>query len=99
MATNHEVGSSIPSSALFNLLKCTAANARECSVMVSHSPHVKVSSPAQKLLWSSPLRRRVNNKLGMARDMHVQSSDEVARNGAFGKILRPEVFPGAPLPK
>jgi len=23
--------------------------------------------------------------------------DEVARNGAFGKILRPEVFPNAPL--
>jgi hypothetical protein len=24
-------------------------------------------------------------------------ADEVARNGAFGKILRPEVFPNAPL--
>ena len=24
-------------------------------------------------------------------------ADEVARNGAFGKILRPEVFPDAPL--
>ena len=33
----------------------------------------------------------------MARDMLLLVVDEVARNGAFGKILRPEVFPGAPL--
>ena len=35
----------------------------------------------------------------MAPDMHVKQTDEVARNGAFGKILRPEVFPDAPLQK
>jgi len=33
----------------------------------------------------------------MARDMLLLRADEVARNGAFGKILRPEVFPDAPL--
>src|SRR5271165_6276052 len=33
----------------------------------------------------------------MATDMLLVESDEVARNGAFGKILRPEVFPNAPL--
>jgi hypothetical protein len=31
--------------------------------------------------------------------MHRNKTDEVARNGAFGKILRPEVFPDAPLQK
>ena len=33
----------------------------------------------------------------MASDMLLLMADEVARNGAFGKILRPEVFPDAPL--
>src|ERR1039458_975672 len=33
----------------------------------------------------------------MASDMLLVGADEVARNGAFGKILRPEVFPDAPL--
>ena len=33
----------------------------------------------------------------MAPDMLLPRADEVARNGAFGKILRPEVFPDAPL--
>src|ERR1700730_15818527 len=33
----------------------------------------------------------------MAPDMLLSRADEVARNGAFGKILRPEVFPDAPL--
>lgn len=42
-------------------------------------------------------RLRVNNGLGMATQMLIFSQDEVARNGAFGKILRPEVFPDAPL--
>jgi hypothetical protein len=35
----------------------------------------------------------------MAFHMHINKTDEVARNGAFGKILRPEVFPDAPLQK
>lgn len=29
--------------------------------------------------------------------MLINETDEVARNGAFGKILRPEVFSDAPL--
>jgi len=33
----------------------------------------------------------------MASDMLLLEADEVARNGAFGKLLRPEVFPNAPL--
>ena len=33
----------------------------------------------------------------MAPDMLLLGPDEVARNGAFGKSLRPEVFPNAPL--
>jgi hypothetical protein len=33
----------------------------------------------------------------MAPDMHLLGTDEVARNGAFRRILRPEVFPDAPL--
>jgi hypothetical protein len=33
----------------------------------------------------------------MVPDMLLLRADEVARNGAFGKILRPEVFPDAPL--
>jgi len=33
----------------------------------------------------------------MAPDMLLLKPDEVARNGAFGKQLRPEVFPNAPL--
>ena len=33
----------------------------------------------------------------MVPDMLLLGADEVARNGAFGKILRPEVFPDAPL--
>jgi len=32
----------------------------------------------------------------MASDMLLLVADEVARNGAFGKSLRPEVFPNAP---
>jgi hypothetical protein len=32
----------------------------------------------------------------MVPNMHLFKADEVARNGAFGKILRPEVFPNAP---
>jgi hypothetical protein len=39
----------------------------------------------------------VGKALAMARDMLLLRADEVARNGAFGKILRPEVFPDAPL--
>jgi hypothetical protein len=39
----------------------------------------------------------VDKVLAMARDMHLLVADEVARNGAFGKKLRPEVFPDAPL--
>jgi len=31
--------------------------------------------------------------------MLTNRTDEVARNGAFGKILRPEVFSDAPLQK
>jgi hypothetical protein len=38
----------------------------------------------------------VGNALAMAADMLLLEADEVARNGAFGKILRPEVFPNAP---
>jgi hypothetical protein len=33
----------------------------------------------------------------MAADLLLLEPDEVARNGAFWKILRPEVFPDAPL--
>jgi hypothetical protein len=39
----------------------------------------------------------VGNALQMAPDLHPPWADEVARNGAFRKILRPEVFPDAPL--
>jgi hypothetical protein len=39
------------------------------------------------------------NTLEMASDMLIYGADEVARNGAFGKILRPEVFSDAPLQK
>ena len=35
----------------------------------------------------------------MALEMLLYGTDEVARNGAFGKILRPEVFSDAPLQK
>jgi hypothetical protein len=38
----------------------------------------------------------VGNALAMASDMLLLVADEVARNGAFGKSLRPEVFPNAP---
>jgi hypothetical protein len=38
----------------------------------------------------------VGNALAMASDMLPLTADEVARNGAFGKKLRPEVFPNAP---
>jgi hypothetical protein len=43
------------------------------------------------------LNMHVGNALAMATDMLLLKADEVARNGAFGKILRPEVFPDAPL--
>jgi hypothetical protein len=43
------------------------------------------------------LSMHVGNALEMASDMLLLVADEVARNGAFGKILRPEVFPNAPL--
>lgn len=33
----------------------------------------------------------------MAADLLLLTADEVARNGAFQKILRPEVFLNAPL--
>jgi hypothetical protein len=39
----------------------------------------------------------VGNALEMAADLLLFRADEVARNGAFRKILRPEVFPDAPL--
>jgi hypothetical protein len=39
----------------------------------------------------------VGNALEMAADLLLLLVDEVARNGAFRKILRPEVFPDAPL--
>src|ERR1017187_3043850 len=39
----------------------------------------------------------VDKMLEMASDMLLLVADEVARNGAFGKILRPEVFTNAPL--
>jgi len=40
---------------------------------------------------------RVDKGLAMAHDMLPFGSDEVARNGASWKLLRPEVFPNAPL--
>src|ERR1017187_9841536 len=40
---------------------------------------------------------RVGNALRMACQLLLLRADEVARNGAFRKILRPEVFPDAPL--
>ena len=43
------------------------------------------------------LRMHVGNALRLATDMLLLRADEVARNGAFGKILRPEVFLNAPL--
>jgi len=39
----------------------------------------------------------VGNALAMAAHMLLIRPDEVARNGAFRTILRPEVFPNAPL--
>jgi hypothetical protein len=39
----------------------------------------------------------VGNALEMAANLLLLLVDEVARNGAFRKILRPEVFPDAPL--
>jgi len=40
---------------------------------------------------------RAGNALRMAAELLLLRADEVARNGAFRKILRPEVFPDAPL--
>src|SRR5258708_5810208 len=69
----------------------------------------KMGSPAEKEdLPSKSFRRsakptrlgaltaRAHKSLAMADNMLLLKADEVARNGAFGKILRPEVFPNAP---
>ena len=55
--------------------------------------------PRAKPTRPGVLYMHVGNALAMASDMLLLVADEVARNGAFGKILRPEVFPNAPLQK
>jgi hypothetical protein len=53
--------------------------------------------PSAKPTRPSVLQMHVGNALAMAPDMLLLGADEVARNGVFGKKLRPEVFPNAPL--
>jgi hypothetical protein len=53
--------------------------------------------PSAKPTYPSVLSINVGKALAMAADMLLLGADEVARNGAFGKKLRPEVFPDAPL--
>jgi hypothetical protein len=65
----------------------------------SFAIRVKVSGHAKNLPHEYSLGHWFCNTLGMALHMLLVRTDEVARNGAFGKILRPEVFPDAPLQK
>ena len=58
---------------------------------------VKVSGPSAKPTRPSVPPMHVGKALAMATEMLPLGADEVARNGAFGKKLRPEVFPNAPL--
>jgi hypothetical protein len=67
-----------------------AENGRFASQSKSFRPSAKPTAPAF-------LPMHVGNALAMAADMLLLGADEVARNGAFGKQLRPEVFPNAPL--
>ena len=62
-------------------------NARESKVFPRHAKPTRSNVP-----WI-----RVGKTLEMAIDLLLFSADEVARNGALGKKLRPEVFPDAPL--
>jgi hypothetical protein len=76
-----------------------AANSRHDFITRVRTTKVKLASAAQNLPATPNDYHPVNNKLAMASNMHINKTDEVARNGAFGKILRPEVFPDAPLQK
>ena len=53
--------------------------------------------PSAKPTRPRVLIMHVGNALAMAADMLLLKPDEVARNGALRTILRPEVFPNAPL--
>ena len=53
--------------------------------------------PSAKPTRPSVSGTHIGNALAMATDMLLIGQDEVARNGAFGNQLRPEVFPDAPL--
>ena len=53
--------------------------------------------PRAKPTCSQAVSIRVSNALRLATNMLLFRQDEVARNGAFGKLLRPEVFRNAPL--
>ena len=57
----------------------------------------KVFRRREKDTLRTGLQSRVGKELEMAADLLRVMADEVARNGAFRKKLRPEVFPGAPL--
>ncbi len=79
-----------PNAALAVEIGGPAENGRFASQSKSFRPSAKPTAPAF-------LPMHVGNALAMAADMLLLGADEVARNGAFGKQLRPEVFPNAPL--
>jgi len=57
----------------------------------------KVFHSHAKATRSCVLWMNVGKLLEMAADLHRPPVDEVARNGAFWNLLRPEVFSGLPL--
>jgi len=67
-----------------------AETGRFVNLSKSCHPHAKPTRPSVLLM-------HVGKALAMAPDMLLLGADEVARNGAFRRILRPEVFPDAPL--
>jgi hypothetical protein len=62
----------------------------------TNSNQRKSFQPSAKPTRPGVLSTCAANALAMVPNMLLFKADEVARNGAFGKILRPEVFPNAP---
>jgi hypothetical protein len=60
---------------------------------------VKVSGPSAKATQARVFLTVYSQQVSYGSRHAYKQTDEVARNGAFGKILRPEVFPDAPLQK
>jgi hypothetical protein len=81
-----------------NHAKCRAGCANQAPSRNTRFVNKRKSfRPCAKPTRPRVLPIHVGNALAMATDMLILGADEVARNGASWKILRPEVFPNAPL--